>query len=189
MTDVGVIALKCIHALESAGIPCAIGGAIALGFWSVPRATLDVDLNLFVEAPDAARALAPLYSIGATGDFQEIHPRLLAGDAAILRIEGVRLDVFLPSIPFYATAAERVQRVPFLGSTVPVLSAETIAVFKLLFFRRKDIVDLERLVAFRGEELDHRWVRRQVAEMLGDDDERIQEWDRITREYRGEAPT
>ena len=31
--------------LEARGIPYAIGGAVAYGFWGVPRATVDVDLN------------------------------------------------------------------------------------------------------------------------------------------------
>ncbi len=35
-------------ALEKAGLPYALGGALALGVWALPRATKDVDLNLFV---------------------------------------------------------------------------------------------------------------------------------------------
>ncbi|MHB1846249.1 MAG: hypothetical protein ACYCWW_15610 [Deltaproteobacteria bacterium] len=30
------------------GIPYAVGGALAYSFWGIPRATLDVDLNVFV---------------------------------------------------------------------------------------------------------------------------------------------
>jgi hypothetical protein len=39
------------EALEQAGHPYAIGGALAYGFFGVPRATHDVDINVFVE-PD-----------------------------------------------------------------------------------------------------------------------------------------
>jgi hypothetical protein len=61
-----------------------------------------------------------------------------------------------------------------------VLSAECLAVFKLLFFRAKDPVDLERLVAVQGPQLDAGYIRYHVAEMMGEDDERVQRWDEIT---------
>jgi hypothetical protein len=97
----------------------------------------------------------------------------------MLSMGDVRLDVFMPSIPFYADAQARVARVTLAGAQVPVLSAEVLSVFKLLFFRKKDLVDLERLVAFRRDRLDHGWVRSQIAEMLGEEDPRIEAWDGI----------
>ena len=42
--------------------------------------------------------------------------------------------------------------------------------FKLLFFRGKDIVDLERLVATQQDRLDHAYVRRWIVEMMGEED-------------------
>jgi hypothetical protein len=51
-------------------------------------------------------------------------------------------------------------------------------VFKLLFFRGKDVVDLERLVAVR-DELDRAYVRRWIVDMMGDADERVRRWDEI----------
>ncbi|MEX2556461.1 MAG: hypothetical protein WEB06_12640 [Actinomycetota bacterium] len=38
--------------LSERELPYAIGGAIALGFYAPPRATVDVDVNVFV-APDS----------------------------------------------------------------------------------------------------------------------------------------
>lgn len=51
--------------------------------------------------------------------------------------------------------------------------------FKLLFFRGKDLNDLERLVALHP--VDAAWVRARILEMLGDDDARVVSWDAITR--------
>jgi hypothetical protein len=59
------------------------------------------------------------------------------------------------------------------------LSAEATAVFKLLFFRNKDLVDIEKLVAVQGPLLDRAYVRRWLAEMMGDDDQRVAFWDRV----------
>ena len=69
------------------------------------------------------------------------------------------------------------------GSSAWFLSAEAIAVFKLLFFRAKDLVDLERLVALRSE-LDVAYVRRQIVAMMDESDERVEKWDQIVRAAR-----
>ena len=63
------------------------------------------------------------------------------------------------------------------------LSAEATAVFKLLFYRNKDLVDLEKLVAVQGADLDAAYVRRWMVDMMGEDDERVQDWDRIVAEH------
>ena len=47
---------------------------------------------------------------------------------------------------------------------VLILSVEAVAVFKLLFFRSKDVADLERLIAVRPE-LDRAYVRRWLVAM------------------------
>jgi hypothetical protein len=56
------------------------------------------------------------------------------------------------------------------GREIWALSAEASAVFKLLFFRPKDIVDLERLIGVQGERLNTTYVREQLVAMMGDDD-------------------
>ncbi len=54
-----VVALH--EALDAADVPHAFGGALALA-WCTERArgTIDIDLNLFVEATQAGRVLAAL---------------------------------------------------------------------------------------------------------------------------------
>lgn len=81
------------RAFTRADIPYALGGALALGVWGVPRGTLDVDVNVFV-------AEARLGEVGE-----------------VLRGLGVRLD---PA-----------------------------------------------------------WVRQHIAEMMGEDDERVAFWDSL----------
>jgi hypothetical protein len=56
-------------------------------------------------------------------------------------------------------------------------------VFKRLFFRAKDLVDLERLVAVRPE-LDAAYIRRWIADMMGEDDARTRRWDEINQRFR-----
>jgi len=51
-----------------------------------------------------------------------------------------------------------------------------------VFFRAKDLVDLERLVAVR-DELDHAYVRRWIVDMMGEHDERVRRWDDLVRRF------
>ena len=71
------------------------------------------------------------------------------------------------------------------SGTAWYLSAEATALFKLLFFRGKDQLDVEKLVAVHGEFLDKAYVRRWLVEMMGDGDERVVFWDRTVRPTTG----
>lgn len=72
------------------------------------------------------------------------------------RYEDIPVDLFFVSIPLHESAAGRAVQVTLLDSPIRVLSAEDLTVFKLLFFRGKDVVDVERLVAAMADRLDRR---------------------------------
>lgn len=101
----------------------------------------------------------------------------------VLRLAELRIDVFTPSIAFSWEAARTRVRQRIGGQDVWFLSAEALCVFKLLFFRGKDVVDLERLVAVQGAAVDAAYVRRHIADMLGEDDPRMATWDRLWHDH------
>lgn len=177
-------ALAIAAALEQRGIAYAIGGALAYGLWAVPRATVDVDLNVFARDDQLDDVIETLASLGIQIEVETARSQNARDGMFVGRWSLYRIDVFLPSIDFSWEAERTRVRHEIEGRSAWFLSAEAIAVFKLLFFRAKDIVDLERLVALRSE-LDLGYVRRQIAQMLGESDERIQRWDAIVRSQRG----
>jgi hypothetical protein len=171
-------------ALESAGLPYAIGGALALAIAGVPRGTADVDVNAFVDEHDVPRLIAVLQRLGIELDLDAAVARGKRDGMFVGRWDGMRIDVFLPSIPFAHEAARtRIRVTDADGWSGWFLSAEALAVFKLLFFRGKDMVDLERLVAVAGTRLDHGYVRRWMVDMMGEDDERVLRWDAIVAAF------
>ena len=178
-TDPVDAAIRIAERLEADGIPYAIGGALAYGLWAVPRATVDVDIDVFL-ARDALKPLfRALQELGIAFDPEDAE-RQNARDGMFVGRWGLyRIDIFTPSIEFEWEAHETRVRCELEGHSVWVLSAEAIAVLKLLFFRTKDIADLERLVAVHAE-LDRAYVRDHVARMMGEEDERLRLWDRIT---------
>ena len=169
-------------ALDRHGLPYAIGGAIALGFYAVPRATVDVDVNIFVPPADQlARALTALADAGFVADEEESQLRVRANSEGQFRgaISGLRVDVFVPAIAYYAQLATRRRQVTLLGKPLWILSPEDLVVLKMMFFRRKDLADVEAVLRDQAPSLDRRFVRRQLVELLGAEDERLAALDAI----------
>jgi hypothetical protein len=176
-------AQRIADALEDANLPYAIGGALALAVAGVPRGTADVDVNVFVAAPQVPETIRTLKSLGVEIDDAAAVARAEGEGMFVGRWDGMRIDVFLPSIPFSREAElTRIRVTDATGWSGWFLAAEAVVVFKLLFFRGKDLVDIERLVAVRPE-LDRAYVRRWIAEMMGEDDERVRKWDEMVRAF------
>ena len=177
-----VIAARLAAALEKARLPYAIGGALAYGRYGVPRTTYDVDLNIFVELDRAPRLVEVMTKAGVA--FEKTPLARAESEGMMIGHAGlVRVDFFLPSIPFAHEAANTRVRHRVGRRQVWYLAAEAIAVFKLLFFRGKDMLDLERMVATMGKKLDVAYVRRWMVDMMGEADERVVKWDAIVKTY------
>ncbi len=164
-----VVALE--RALEAAGIPHAFGGALALAFHiEEPRATRDIDVNVFV-GPDRAEAV-----------FESLPDAVAWDDDAVRRVaeQGqVRLfwgetpvDLFFSTHVFHDEASLHLERVPLDGTTIPILAATELVVFKAFFDRTKDWADIEAMIEARDADV-HRalgWL----VDLLGADDHRVE---------------
>lgn len=178
-----VAGLEIAAALERRGVDYALGGALAYGIWAVPRGTVDVDLNVFAEPAHLTPVFAAFRDLGIAVDDDSMREHAERDGLFVVRHGPWRVDVFTPSIDFAWEAARRRVRVQVQDRSVWFLSAECLAVFKLLFFRSKDLVDLERLIATQQGRMDLAYVRTQIAEMMGEDDPRVGEWDRLVEHF------
>lgn len=177
------VARKLADILEAACVPYAIGGALAFGYHGPPRSTNDVDLNLFVDMEELGTVLDLLSANQFTLDREKAMASASERGDFVAYLQGVRVDGFLPSIPFYTSVKERVVTVEMLGHSIKVLSAEDLVVFKLLFFRFKDINDIERLVSLQGNNLDRQYIRWWIVDMMGENDPRTKAWDEICQRF------
>ena len=168
--------------LESQGQEYALGGAIALGYWGLPRSTVDVDVTLFLPPDRPTECVWLLQEIGCQVTTEKALESLREDGFCRVTHSGLDIDVFLPIVPFYEAARARRKRVPLAGRHVAIWDAETLTVFKMMFFRRKDLADVEQILLLQGAALDRAWVRERLVEIYGSLDPRLSEWDSLVRE-------
>ncbi len=71
----------------------------------MPRATLDVDLNVFVDGAELDRAIEVLVAEGLAVAPETARSAADADGWFSGKLDGVRVDVFVPSIPFSSEVA------------------------------------------------------------------------------------
>lgn len=164
------------------GIPYAVGGSIALGFYAEPRATIDVDVNVFVdEEAEIAGLVDLLEKAGYHPDEprERLMKRALEDSQFRVYFHNVRVDIFPATNTYYAEFPSRIKHFDDgAAGQYPVLGAEDLAVLKCVFNRPKDDVDLVNLCSHHPD-LDVDFVRRKLIELLGADDARIAGFERI----------
>ena len=171
--------LVALHrALARRRIPHAFGGAIALAYWTLdPRATSDIDVNVFIPAADAGRLLRALPPEIAQPPGTE---ETIAAEGQIrLWWDETPVDLFLDYVPLHADAARHRRTVPFAGTKIPVLGPVELAAFKAMFDRTRDWADIEAMVG--ASTLDVDAVRATLEGLLPADDERFARLDEAVR--------
>ena len=161
-----------IHeALQGAKIPHAIGGALALAYYATPRATIDIDLNVFVPAASWREVVEALEPLGVTT--AELDSAALERDGQYrLWWGGNPVDLFFAYDPIHTEMRKQARRVPFGEVTLPILAPEHLAVCKAMFDRRKDWLDIEQML-IADDELDLDAVERWLERMAGKRDPRL----------------
>jgi hypothetical protein len=164
--------------LQRSDIRHAFGGALALAYYAEPRATIDVDVNVFVAPDRCAGVFDALGELGvdASGDAR----RRARADGQARVIWGLTpVDLFFAYDRFHYAAARRVRAVPFGDATIPILAPEDLVVCKAVFDRRRDWLDIEQILVATAGEFDADDVRAWLARIVADDDARRRKLDEL----------
>lgn len=154
------------RSLDASGIPWAIGGAIALAYATEePRATRDIDLNVFVTSHVAGDVFAALPD-GVRHGTADVSTAEREGQVR-LWWDDTPVDVFFAESPFHLLVDGRCRRVPFGPIEIRVLAAEDLAVFKAMFDRPKDWVDIATMAEAGSIDLD--LAAERLDSLLGND--------------------
>ncbi len=148
-------------ALSAGKIAHAFGGALALAYYVEPRATIDVDVNVFVSPSDADRVQAALESLGV-----QPHPDRAALERdgqARWRWDKTPVELFLDNDPIHSAMRRAIRLVPFGEERIPILAPEHLLLCKVAFDRPRDWIDIEQMLLLSpdldGQEIDL-WLDR-----------------------------
>lgn len=158
--------------LDEDSLPYALGGALALAAWSGPRQTVDVDIAVFVGEEELPRVLDAIERAGAVVERDDAERRVASTGMFIAELARTRIDVFLATHPVHQEMGRRRRAVELDGARLWFLSPEDLALLKLIYGRPKDIVDLERLFAARGD-LDVPYIRSWLERIVPPADARL----------------
>jgi len=161
-----------IHeSLAEAKVPHALGGALALAYYADPRATIDIDINVFVPTERWREVVDALTEIGVSAN--RLDPSALERDGQCRLWWGDNaIDLFFAYDPIHEEMRKQSRRVPFGGVTVSILSPEHLAVCKAMFDRGKDWMDIERML-IASDDLDLSEIEKWLVRMVGDSDQRV----------------
>lgn len=169
--DEKLIAIE--RALVSAELPHAFGGANALAYYGTPRATADIDLNVFVPATGAREVLDVLGRIGVASDVPDVVERIEREGQARVFFERTPVDLFFSYDALHESSMARRRTVDFGGEPIHILSAEDLLVYKVVFDRDKDWHDIAEVIYAAPEALDFDYVRSWVERIVDPMDPRL----------------
>jgi len=161
-----------------ADIPHAFGGALALAWCTEQaRATIDVDVNVFLKVDDAQRVLR---SLPKSVKWTDSDVAMLQRETQVrLWWENTPIDLFLNGTEWHEQLINRIHWHPLGNVELPFLSCEDLAIFKAMFNRTKDWADLE---AMRDAgRLNIPKVMTAVIEFLGVGDVRVEKLDALQK--------
>jgi hypothetical protein len=159
--------------LDEDGLPYAIGGALALTAWAIPRDTKDVDISIFVGPSELGRAIDALERAGVMVDRVDAARSVERIGMFTGRSGRTLVDAFISTHPHFAEMARRrVQVASPSGPPLWFISVEDLCVLKLLYARTKDLADLERLFAAHLS-IDRGYVRAWLVQIVPPGDQRL----------------
>jgi hypothetical protein len=174
------------QALEGAGIAHAFGGALALAYYAEPRATIDVDVNVFVPPRRAGRTLDALSALGVALDRRSTMELARRDGQARVRWGRTPLDLFFSYDPFHDACQATRRMVPFGDARIPILSPEHLVVCKAVFDRRKDWLDIEQVLFVTAPDLDVSEMVTWMERLLGPSDRRVKRLQGLVTEIVGD---
>ncbi len=173
MTQLDDAAADVSAKLSELGVPHMLIGGLAVSAWGEPRATLDVDLCLWVSAGELETMVGHLVS-----EYEALSndPVEFVRRTSVLPIRtptGIRVDCVFGRLPYEKRAISRSRDRLLGGRPVPVIPVEDLILVKLASEREKDLADARNLLRRHADTLDREYLEPlllELAEALARDD-------------------
>jgi len=186
MTALERALLELAQTLTNNRIPYMIIGGMANAVWGEPRATLDIDVTVWVAEEEISEVVSLL-----TGVYQPriSDPAAFIEETRILPLHseaGVAIDVVFGTLPFEQQAIARSVEVPVAGTPVQFCTPEDLILHKIISERERDLQDARGIALRRLKLLDLTYLEPRILE-LSDALERPDIWHSWTR-WKEESP-
>lgn len=186
MTGLERTLLQIASFLEEHSVPYMVIGGIANLVWGLPRATIDVDVTVWVaedDIPGLLSSIADQFKILVKDPLQFIQQtRVLPVQVP----DGFRADIIFALLPYEQSAIERSVGQVIHGVQVQICSPEDLIIHKIISERPQDLQDVKGIVHQVGSRLDRGYLDPFVHG-LASDLERPEIW--TTTSSRGRRKT
>jgi hypothetical protein len=153
--------------LKQQNIPYMVIGGMANAIWGEPRATLDIDITVWVEdvkIQNLIEALTPVFKLLPE------NPREFIFKTRVLPITtqtNIRIDLLFGMLQFEESAISRAIEKDIQGTPVRFCTAEDLILHKIISDREKDLNDVENIIARQKNKLDIAYLEPRINELAG----------------------
>ena len=159
-------------------------GGVANAKWGVPRATLDIDITIWI--PD--HAIENLIFL-LKQDYVILvdNPLEFVSETRVLPLKSKmnqRIDLIFGSLPFEKNALARAVKGKIGNIAVYFCTAEDLILLKIISDRNKDIEDVRGVLKFQKEKIDFDYLEPRIEELasLLERPDMKQQWEKWKKE-------
>lgn len=165
MTPLDTTLVKLARTLSDNNIPYMVIGGMANAVWGEPRATLDIDVTIWVNEDETANVVSIL-----SGLFRSLiddHISFIR-ETNVLPLEsedGVRVDLIFGKLPYEQEAIARAVEVAIENVPVRFCTPEDLILHKIISDRERDINDARGVTIRRMSSLDISYLEPRIREL------------------------
>ena len=151
--------------LEGASVPYMVIGGIANAVWGEPRATLDVDVTVWVDEP-AIPSLVERFARQFQLRVQD--PVAFISQTRVLPLfhrDGTGIDVIFGLLSFEKEAIDRAVPITLANGSFRACTSEDLLLMKILSERPQDLKDAEAIARRRFAALDSTYLEPRLREL------------------------
>ena len=163
MTQLKAALLEMAALLDDLHLPYMLIGGLAVGQWGEPRATLDVDLAVWVEPGQFESTVEML---AGRLPLRTAEPLETARRVRVLPVRassGVPVDLIFAAWPLEKQAIENAVVRRIAGKPVHVASLDYLLFMKLISDRPQDLTDAGKLLRRHRDKVDLAWLERELS--------------------------
>lgn len=162
--------------LEDQEIPYMVIGGFANIIWGEPRATIDIDVTIWVLKQEIEKTISMFEGKYET---RVPEPSVFVRETHVLPLEsreGVYIDIIFGSLPYEEAAIHRSIEVDILKRPVRFCSPEDLILHKIISSRDTDLTDVQGITLRQIRNLDLEYMEPRIKE-LSNELERTEIWE------------